>query len=160
MNKMRQIVDNELTKHNVVVRKWTNGNSGRTYNNTKEIKVPYPVDFITLGICFHEIGHVVCGHMEMRNKKYRYIEEYEAEQYAIQKLKEYGFYNKQYEFSAISYVLTKLAQAKNRGHNMREVPKEIVKWSGLQVNRWNKAKKIFVYHRYYKKKSDIVIQFR
>jgi hypothetical protein len=89
------------------------------------------------------------------NGKTRYVEEYEAEMYAIQKLREYGFYNKKYEYRAISHVLMKIAQAKNRGHNMKNVPKEIVKWTGLQVNKWNKAKRVFVTHCHWDKMSEV-----
>ena len=124
----------------------------------KEIDIPKPTDFYSLGVCFHEIGHVVLDHIR-KNGKLRYVEEYEAEQFAIQKLKEYGFYNKQYEYGAISYVLMKIAQACNRGHNVKKVPKEIIKWTGLQVNKWNKAKKVFVFMCSYKRKSDIKVKF-
>ena len=155
MNDMQLIIESEVAKHNISIIKWS-GYGGRA--NGKGIKIPKPVDFMTFGTCFHEIGHVVLGHVIEGDKTRRYIEEYEAEQYAINKLKEYGFYNKTYEISGISYVLSKIAQAKNRGHNMKMVPKEIVRWTGLQINKWNKAKKVFVYYGIYKIKKDIIIE--
>lgn len=158
--RMKDILEKELIDNNVNVRSWSKSSCGSAYWYTRDIKIPKPVDFDTLGVCFHEIGHIALGHMEKENegKKRRYVEEYEAEQFAIQKLYEYGFYNKQYEYRAIAHVLSKIAQAKNRGHNMKNVPNEIVKWTGLQVNKWNKAKKVFVSIRNYKRKGDIKIQ--
>lgn len=150
---MIDIVQRELEKNNIKVIKWSNASCGLARDKRK-IKIPKPVDYDTLGVCFHEIGHVVLDHFG-EGSTLRYIEEYQAEMYAIKKLKEYGYYNKKYEFRAISHVLMKIAQAKNRGHNMKNVPKEIVKWTGLQVNKWNKAKKVWVSHVKWDKMSDI-----
>lgn len=160
-NEMQRIIEEETSKHNINVVGWSRASCGKAYHNSRNIKIPKPVDFDTFGVCLHEIGHVLLGHLEKDGKigKTRYIEEFEAEQFAIKKLKEYGKYNKQYEYRAMSYVLYKLAQAKNRGHNMKKVPKEIVKWTGLQICKWNKAKKVYVSVRSYKRKGDIKIYF-
>lgn len=148
MEKMMSILLDELKKNKIKVEKWSKISCGEAYENRK-IKIPKPIDFDTLGVCFHEIGHIVLGHMDKeskRLKKFRYVEEYEAEMFAIEKLREYGFYNRLYEIRAKSYVLMKISQAKNRGHNMREVPKDIIKWTGIRINKWNKAKRVFVNH--------------
>jgi len=155
---MLNIVESEMAQHGITVKQWSKSSCGLAYCGSTEIKIPKPVDYDTLGVCFHEIGHVVLGHLEDSGKT-RYVEEYEAEQFAIQKLHEHGFYNKKYEYRAIAYVLSKIAQARNRGHNMRQVPKEIVKWTGLQVNKWNKAKKVYVSRGTYRRKQDIKVQF-
>jgi hypothetical protein len=158
LNEMQKILEKELKHNKVKVRKWCRDSCGCAFHNTREIKIPKPVDFDTLGVCFHEIGHVVLGHVDgTKTGKTRYAEEYEAEMFAIDKLREYDLYNKQYEYRAISHVLMKLAQAKNRGHNMKNVPKEIVRWTGLQVNKWNKAHKAYVVVYDYKRKGDIKV---
>jgi hypothetical protein len=158
LNTMQKVLEKELKQNNITVRKWCRGSCGCAFHNSREVKIPKPVDFDTLGVCFHEIGHVVLGHVdEEKSGKTRYVEEFEAEIFAIKKLKDHGFYNKQYEYRAISHVLMKIAQAKNRGHNMKNVPREIVKWTGLQVCKWNKAKKVYVIHSDYKTRGEIVI---
>jgi hypothetical protein len=42
---------------------------------------------------------------------------------------------------------------------MKNVPKEIVKWSGMQVCKWNKASKVFVTrHSEAKTRGDVKIK--
>ena len=78
----------------------------------------------------------------------------------INKLKEYGLYKKFYEVGAISYVTLKIATAYNQGHKLKNVPKEIIKWTGIKINKWNKSKKIKVINNYhYKHKKNIVIKY-
>jgi hypothetical protein len=146
VNEMLEIVRREMANNEISLEKWSHSSCGHATRNRK-IKIPKPVDYDTLGVCFHEIGHIVLGHMDdSENGKTRYVEEFEAEMFAIKKLREYGYYNKRYELRAKTHVLFKIAQAKNRGHNMKKVPKEIVDWTRLQINKWNKAKRVFVYY--------------
>ena len=60
---------------------------------------------------------------------------------------------------AVAHVLMKLAQARNRGLNMDNVPKEIIKWTGLKINTWKKAEKVWINRGGEKKRSDIVVKF-
>lgn len=152
---MMDIVLREMKENNINLEKWSRSSCGHACRGRK-IKIPKPVDYDTLGVCFHEIGHIILGHLDGENGKTRYVEEYEAEMFAIQKLHEYRYYNKRYELRAKSHVLFKIAQAKNRGHNMKKVPKEIVDWTRLQINKWNKAKKVFVH--YGNKKTEAEVQ--
>ena len=157
---MMEIVLKEVKKHKITITNWSKSSCGEAREG-KKIKIPVPVDYYTLGVCFHEIGHIALKHFEENTRKFRYVEEYEAEQYAIQKLKEYGYYNKQYEYRAINYVLSKIAQSKNRGHNIKEVPKEIAKWTNLKINQWKNARKVFVeINNNIKTKKDIKIKFK
>jgi len=159
-----KIIQDELEKNNIQdVKICKNGQSGAVYYDGS-LKIPRPVDFITFGYCFHEIGHYVLGHCDKKSpsqKKLSYVQEYEAEQYAIQKLKEYDYFNRDYEVQAIRYVLESIAQAKNRGHNINKIPKEIVKWTGMKINKWKKAKKVFVSRGQMdvKNKKDLKIKF-
>ncbi len=160
MESMMDIILEEVKKNQIKIKKWSRSSCGEAYEG-REIKIPKPEDFDTLGVCFHEIGHIVLNHFEDDIRKPRYVEEFEAEIFAIEKLKEYGFYNKRYELRAKAHVLMKLAQAKNRGHNMKKVPKEIVSWTGLQINKWNQAKRVFVdYSEDYKNMTDVLKSVR
>jgi predicted metal-dependent peptidase len=157
---MLEIVLNEARKYDISIISWSKNSYGEAQKG-KVIKIPVPIDYDTLGVCFHEIGHIVLNHFDEKSKKLRYIEEYEAEQYAIQKLKEYNYYNKQYEYRAICHVLSKIAQSTNRGHNIKRVPKEIVKWTNLKINKWKKAKKVFIpIIDNVKRKKDIKINYK
>ena len=155
---LKEIVEQELINNNIEVLKWTNSSCGVAYINTRQIKIPIPVDYDTLGVCFHEIGHIVLNHGG-KNSKPRFIEEYEAEQYAIQKLKEYNRYNIKFELRAIAHVLSKIAQAKNRRMNINKVPQEIVSWTGLQKRKWKKASKVWVNTKQVNKRKEILIRF-
>lgn len=141
MKNFKSIILKEAKKNKIVITKWIkDGSYGFAYDKRK-IKIPIPIDEDTLGVCFHEIGHIVLEHFKNNGKK-RYIEEYESEQFAIQKLKQYGFNYKIYELRAINYVLFKIAWAKNKGHKISEVPREIVRWTRLTPSKWDKANKI------------------
>jgi len=156
---MMEIVLNEAKKHKISITNWSKSSCGSSTADN-EIKIPVPVDYDTLGVCFHEIAHIALNHFDEKSKKLRYVEEYEAEQYAIQKLKEYNYYNKRYEYRAITHVLFKIAQSTNRGHNIKKVPKEIIKWTNLKINKWKEAQKVFVVVDNVKRKKDIKIKYK
>lgn len=157
---MMEIVLKEARKYDISITNWSKTSCGEAQEG-KIVKIPVPVDYDTLGICFHEIGHIVLNHFDEKSKKLRYVEEYEAEQYAIQKLKEYNYYNKQYEYRAISHVLSKIAQSTNRGHDIRKVPKEIIRWTNLKINKWKGAKSVFVrITDGVRRKKDIKIKYK
>lgn len=160
LQEMMQIVLDEVKKNNITIVKWSRETGGRAEEG-RLIKIPIPIDNYTIGVCFHEIGHIVLKHFDAKVRKRGYIEEYEAEQFAIQKLKHYGYYSKKYEYRAIQYVLYKIAQSKNKGLDIREVPKEIVKWTNLKINKWKKAKFVYIeMEDDVKKKSDIKVKFK
>lgn len=152
---MIEVIEHELRLNKITDYKIHNGDCGKMHLHGT-IFLPRPYDVITFGTCFHEIGHVVLKHY---SEITRYEEEYEAEMYAIAKLKEYDYYTKAYEASAVRYIMEMLARAHNRGHKITSVPVEIRKFARVKVGQWKKAKKIFVARNHYEKVSDIVIQF-
>jgi len=153
---LKKILEQELINNNIVVKQWSKSSCGWADPKKREVKIPYIVDYDTLGVAFHEIGHVVLNHYM---GKPRFIEEYEAEKYAIEKLKEYNQYNKKYELRAIAYVLSKIAQAKNRRMDINKVPDEIVSWTGLQKRKWKKAKRVWVIRGMANKRDEIKIKY-
>ncbi|MDD5648874.1 MAG: hypothetical protein PHF86_00410 [Candidatus Nanoarchaeia archaeon] len=156
MKNLKSIILKETKKYGIKIIKWNIDSEGCSYK-PKKIEIPCPINEDTLGVCFHEIGHIVLKHFDNQKKK-RYIEEYESEQFAIQKLKQYGFDYKTYELRAINYVLFKIAWAKNKGHKMSEVPREIIRWTRLTPSKWDKAYrvKISLNENYWTSKSDLL----
>ncbi len=72
-----------LDRHNIVVKKWVKfeKDTGQVFHTDIEerrVLLPIPVCSESAYICLHEIGHVVKG-----DRKYVYLSEYHAEQYAI-----------------------------------------------------------------------------
>jgi hypothetical protein len=161
LQKMMEIILNEVKKNNITIKKWNKKSHGKSEEG-RLVEIPIPKSSYSIGVCFHEIGHIVLKHFDTEVRKLRYIEEYEAEQYAIKKLKEYGYYNKKYKYRAIQYVLSEIAQIKNRKkHDIKDIPKEIVEWTNLDVDKWSKAKRVHVeMFNNVKRKKDIKIKFK
>lgn len=67
-------------------------------DGTRVIRCPVIRDLYTLGIFFHEVGHVVLGHAD--EPKLRHIEEYEAERFATNLLRAWGFFPTPYWHSS------------------------------------------------------------
>lgn len=112
----------------------------------------------SLGIFFHEVGHIHLNHFRRQNCNVSYLEEYQASRFAIKKLKEYKLYKKSFSLYAIQYVIKKMAQAYNKGHNLNDIPDEIIKWTGIDIKKWKNAKKISVsVEKQIKSKKDIII---
>jgi hypothetical protein len=158
---MMEIVLSEVRENDITIKKWNRKSHGKSEEG-RQIVVPVPKSPYSIGVCFHEMGHIVLGHFESETRKLRYVEEYEAEQYAIEKLKEHGYYRKKYKYRAIQYVLSEIAQIKNKeGHSINDVPSEIVEWTGLDVEKWKKARKVKVkMFNNVKRKKDIKIKFK
>jgi len=154
------IVRKELKKHNVRVVRWSTSCCGESYyavTGKKTVKIPRPIDTETCGVCFHEIGHSIKQHQYLQPS---YFEEYEAEQYAIKKLKQYGIYSRKYEHDAILYVIEHIAKYYNEGNNLSEIPKKIVRWTGIKINKWKKSRKVTIDRaQTVKSKKDIKIQY-
>jgi hypothetical protein len=141
-SEMKEIIEKEAAINGIVINRWKKSSSGgAAYNfihgNFKIIEIPIPNNYYCFGICHHEIGHLVLGHCVADRKKLNYVIEYEAEKYAIAKLKEYHSDYKQYELQAALYVLKILYRYQKRGHDMKKVPMEILLWTGLKGNKWH-----------------------
>ena len=91
---------------------------------THRVFIPVPVDDYALYVCLHEIGHLVTG-----EARYAYLQEYKAEQWAIKKLKQYGYYRKNFEREAQQYVLNVMYEdICFRGLNIARVNPKIQAW--------------------------------
>ena len=142
-----------LKKYNISAKIAKTVNGGYAYchekNKKRKIKIPKTISPYNLGVGLHEIGHIILSHCEYKkneliDQRPTYIQEYEAEKFAINHLKKIGFYTKQYEVEAIRYVMEVIAQGLNTDYYINDVPKKIIRWTGLNLNMWKKARKITV----------------
>lgn len=94
--------------------------SGRAYSDTK-IAAPKPVTRRALHIFLHECAHIVLGHIGTQiiprhSRKPRHVEEFEAEQWAFDRMREAGISVPRKSLKrAKSYVAFKIRQALRRG---------------------------------------------
>jgi hypothetical protein len=114
--------------------------------DTHRVFIPLPVDDYALYVCLHEIGHLVTG-----EARYAYLQEYKAEQWAIQKLKQHGYYKKNFEREAKQYVVNIMYEdILFRGlqpHKVRpnvldwiDRPHESIKRGAIRwINKWQRA---------------------
>jgi len=124
--------------------------SGRAYS-AAEIAVPRPVTRRALHIFLHECAHVALGHVKAAHfaptlphggpgpvqaaseprvrRKPRHVEEYEAEQWAFDRMRESGIPIPRKSLRrAKSYVAYKIRQARRRG--AKAVDREAQRWAG------------------------------
>lgn len=132
-----EIIKYALKVRKIKVKKWVDSDGGGwAFMETREVILPRAKTILGFARCWHEIGHFEFNHL---NKKYRYIEEYEAEVFAISKLKEYGLDTRKYTRQAKLYVMHQLVKAFKRGHKKERIPKEIIKWYGKSFNKYKKS---------------------
>ena len=177
-NKKQKILVNHyiekfLKKYNILTKITKTGTAGSAdYYDEEEkkkhkIKIPNPIDPFRFGVGLHEIGHIVLGHCKKRENKLIdqrpiYNREFEAEIFAINHLKKIGFYTNRYGVQAIRYVMEVIAKEINEHHSINDVPKKIIRWTGLNLNIWKKARKIIVPREEnadVASKNEIVIQY-
>lgn len=94
-------------------------------DKTRVLKCPRIVDRETLFFFFHEVGHIRCGHFD--DKVVTYVEEYEAERYAIAAMRAEGIpVSRQSMIDARERLRLHIADAERKG--VRIIPR-IRKWS-------------------------------
>ena len=97
---------------------------------THRVFIPVPVDDYAFYVCLHEIGHLATG-----EARYSYLQEYRAEQWALKKLKQYGYYKKNFEREARQYVLNVMYEdICFRGLNIATVNPKIQAWIQRDVH--------------------------
>ncbi len=168
----KHYIDKFLKKYNILAKLTKKGmhGSAEPHDEKKKrhkIKIPSPIDPFRFGIGLHEIGHIILGHCKTKknepiDQRPDYIHEYEAEKFAINNLKKIGFYTKKYEIEAIRYVMEHIAKGINdEYYSINSVPKKIIRWTGLNLNTWKRARKIIVLKEQQDvdSKDKIIIQY-
>ncbi len=144
--KYQSIVDAELKVNQITVRKWRPTSSGRAGWN-RDVEIPRPTDEDRLQVCFHEIGHHVLGHCTWAKSLPRFVQEFDADMYALDKMTQYKvpitdavYRRKEW------HVLSRLAMAHNRGLAHSKIPARVNEWisgRGYSTSDWA-GKKVFV----------------
>lgn len=103
--------------------------TGHASFDGEEMSVPRPFTRRALFMFLHECAHITLGH---KGRRHAYIEEYEAETWAIAKMRETGIPVPAKEVRrAKGYVAWKLRQGLKRG--LQTVDKKIARWAGVQT---------------------------
>ena len=96
-------VREQLKLTNTRVRKWMDWCDDDIYeafSETRQVVIPKPIDDWSFLVALHEIGHISTG-----ERQYSYLQEYNAEKWAIKRAKEhYGIENPEYVEDAKIYV--------------------------------------------------------
>ena len=136
--------------------------SGRAYNS-EVIAVPRPITRRALHVFLHECAHVALGHVGANKaaqfrptlphvgpgltvaapgprakRKPRHVEEYEAERWAFDRMRESGISVPRKSLRrAKSYVAYKIHQARRRG--AKTIDQEAQRWAGRQRHELQRA---------------------
>lgn len=132
---MLDIVRKYLDRHGISVRKWMPYNDRRSsfrnvvyeaYFDAHQVSIPIPIDRYSFYVCMHEIGHLVRG-----DRKYGYVMEYVAEQWALDRCIKYGYFTKEIESKAKRYVYhAMLEDIVFRLLDPDKVREDILHWTG------------------------------
>ena len=94
---------------------------------------PLPKTAKSFAILAHEVGHKALGH---KGGSKSCLKEYEAEQFAIQQFKRFGFaMPREVKLRMNRHVAYGLAQALNRG--MKDIPKELRPYKQMLRTQWS-----------------------
>jgi len=137
------ILKKYFRQYKIVVSKWRTTSSGCAYNfkrnfdNKWEIEIPRPTDEDRLGVCFHEIKHIIDGRIKPRT-----LSEYRCDQFALDKLIEYGYDTTIHKQRMKWHILHMVAKANNR--RAKNVPQVIRNhYSEINFDNWV-GKKVWV----------------
>jgi hypothetical protein len=100
--------------------------TGRAYGSQNRMAAPRPITRKALYIFLHECAHF---HLSHCSKKSRHVEEFEAEQWAHEMMRQEGIrIPRSMTRRAKKYVAFKIEQALKRG--AKKIDKKAAKWSG------------------------------
>lgn len=110
-NKFVLLFEKIARENNIIFEYHFKSNVGRAFIEERKILISKPINRDRLFVAFHEIGHIINGHI-----KPRYLEELKAEQYAIMKMREVNIpISRKARARAKEYISYKVRQAQRRG---------------------------------------------
>lgn len=122
------VIRKEIRQRNIRVQKWCidePDNGYEAYITTRVVRIPKPVDSFHFHVCLHEIGHVVTG-----ERLYSYLQEYNAEKWAIERALYYGITDDEYIKDAKLYVL-KHCITDTILYGIKKIRPYVLKWIGV-----------------------------
>jgi hypothetical protein len=123
-----------LKFYNIHVIKRSRSACGRAYESGGVI-IPHPTNLEKFCVALHEVGHIRNGF-----KGLNYIQEYEAEKFAINEAKKLGLDPSEYEQRAKWYVIMHINRGFRRKLQVKNIPQEIKDWCGIDFNLWEEMK--------------------
>jgi hypothetical protein len=125
----------KLTK--VRVRRWKDWDPYTVYEafiDARSVIIPKPVCDWSFLVALHEIGHISTG-----ERLYGYLQEYNAEQWAIKRAKTYGIESKSYVADAKRYVRKHLLEdLAYTTLPLEKVSKRVLEWLGDDIEKLKK----------------------
>lgn len=128
------IIRKELKMRNIRVQKWCveePPNAYEAYIESRLVRIPKPVDLFTFHVCLHEIGHIVTG-----DRLYSYLQEYNAEKWAIKRAEYYGIIDESYIRDAKLYVL-KYCITDSLVHGLDNIRPYVLEWIGVNESQFS-----------------------
>ncbi len=116
------MIKSEIKKHNITVeRKKFRTNVGRASYEERRIKIPIITDIESIYIILHEVGHIVKKHSNDL-KKPLYLQETEAELWALSKLRKWNIHK---HFHEDYELLKRRAQRYIRWNILNEIQRSL-----------------------------------
>ncbi len=156
MKEFEKIIRELCKKHKIkILRERFKSPVGRAWHGLNEIKIPILVSVEHFMVALHEIGHIVSGSVEPP-----YLDEYNAEMYALKTAKLYKIENENYIENARAYVLHQLSMEHNKECYLKlsDIPDYIIEfvkplepnlksWTGYEIKVsgwWKKRRQIMI----------------
>ncbi len=135
--KLKTAVKKEINKHYIVVEdNKFKTNVGRAYVIERIIKIPSITDLESIYIIFHEIGHIKFKH-HGGCKKWSYIQEFEAETFALRNLRKLSIHRlfpeeyKTFQSNAILYIVQNIYDDIENGLKVSNISPKVLAFCRL-----------------------------
>jgi len=138
VNIAEQHLNKLLKQYKIKVIKWSKSSCGYAYYDTKEIKIPKPIDIDRFCVAMHEIKHIIDGKFGKLFER-----EFACEIFAINEAIKLGFNPSQYKERARRYVIMNIAKGYCRKLDLNKISQEIKDFCNIDFELW-KNKKVFV----------------
>lgn len=134
-----QEIQRQIKKYNIRIhKKKFRTNVGRAWVHLNLLKIPFIYDIESIYIIFHEIGHIRYNHDD---KKWNYLQELQAESYALAQLRKIGIkekYPKEYKDvheRAKHYIMTNILYDIEIGLKVKDISNQAMTFCNLKKNK-------------------------